>query len=174
MKTIYLAGGCFWGVERYFSLVKGVVTTKVGYANGTKDNPKYEDLKHGLDDASETVKIDYDEKIVSLKKLLELYLRVINPYSVNKQGEDEGVQYRTGIYYIDISDKQVILNYLSSVGLVDHKIEILPLKKFYPAEEYHQQYLEKHPDGYCHINMAVLHEDEKKPKEENKESVDKD
>ena len=162
MKTIYLAGGCFWGVERYFSLVKGVVTTKVGYANGTKDNPKYEDLKHGLDDASETVKIDYDEKIVSLEKLLELYLRVINPYSVNKQGEDEGVQYRTGIYYIDNSDKQVILNYLSGVGLVDHKIEILPLKKFFDAEEYHQKYLEKNPTGYCHINFAVLKEDEKK------------
>ena len=162
MKTIYLAGGCFWGVERYFSLVKGVVTTKVGYANGTKDNPKYEDLKHGLDDASETVKIDYDEKVVSLEKLLELYLRVINPYSVNKQGEDEGVQYRTGIYYIDNSDKQIILNYLSSVGLVDHKIEILPLKKFFDAEEYHQKYLEKNPTGYCHINFAVLKEDEKK------------
>ena len=162
MKTIYLAGGCFWGVERYFSLVKGVVATKVGYANGTKDNPKYEDLKHGLDDASETVKIDYDEKIVSLEKLLELYLRVINPYSVNKQGEDEGVQYRTGIYYIDNSDKQVILNYLSSVGLVDHKIEILPLKKFFDAEEYHQKYLEKNPTGYCHINFAVLKENEKK------------
>ena len=162
MKTIYLAGGCFWGVERYFSLVKGVVTTKVGYANGTKDNPKYEDLKHGLDDASETVKIDCDEKIVSLEKLLELYLRVINPYSVNKQGEDEGVQYRAGIYYIDNSDKQVILNYLSSVGLVDHKIEILPLKKFFDAEEYHQKYLEKNPTGYCHINFAVLKENEKK------------
>ena len=162
MKTICLAGGCFWGVERYFSLVKGVVTTKVGYANGTKDNPKYEDLKHGLDDASETVKIDYDEKVVSLEKLLELYLRVINPYSVNKQGEDEGVQYRTGIYYIDNSDKQVILNYLSSVGLVNHKIEILPLKKFFDAEEYHQKYLEKNPTGYCHINFAVLKENEKK------------
>jgi methionine-S-sulfoxide reductase len=161
-KVIYLAGGCFWGVERYFSLVKGVVATKVGYANGTKDNPKYEDLKHGLDDASETVKIDYDENIVSLEKLLELYLRVINPYSVNKQGEDEGVQYRTGIYYIDNSDKQVILNYLSSVGLVDHKIEILPLRKFFDAEEYHQKYLEKNPTGYCHINFAVLKENEKK------------
>lgn len=162
MKTIYLAGGCFWGVERYFSLVKGVVTTKVGYANGTKDNPKYEDLKHGLDDASETVKIDYDEKIVSLEKLLELYLRVINPYSVNKQGEDEGVQYRTGIYYIDNSDKEVILTYLSNIGLKDHKIEILPLKKFFDAEEYHQKYLEKNPTGYCHINFAVLKENEKK------------
>jgi methionine-S-sulfoxide reductase len=171
MKTIYLAGGCFWGVERYFSLVKGVVTTKVGYANGTKDNPKYEDLKHGLDDASETVKIDYDEKVVSLEKLLELYLRVINPYSVNKQGEDEGVQYRTGIYFTKMGDEEIVKTYFDELNLKDHKIELLYLKQFYPAEEYHQQYLEKHPDGYCHVNMAVLHEDEKKVKEENKESL---
>ena len=162
MKTIYLAGGCFWGVERYFSLVKGVVTTKVGYANGTKDNPKYEDLKKGLDDASETVKIEYDEKTVSLEKLLELYLRVVDPYSKNKQGEDEGLQYRTGIYYLNNEDEQIITNYLSSINLVNHMIEILPLKKFYPAEEYHQKYLEKNPTGYCHINFAKLKDDERK------------
>ena len=84
MKTIYFAGGCFWGVEKYFSLAKGVLSTTVGYANGTKDNPSYLDLKSGLDDASETVKIEYDENIVSLEKLLELYLRVIDPFSLNK------------------------------------------------------------------------------------------
>ena len=72
MKTIYLAGGCFWGVEKYFSMVKGVLSTMVGYANGTKDNPSYLDLKHGFDDASETVKIEYDEKTISLEKILEL------------------------------------------------------------------------------------------------------
>ena len=160
MKTIYLAGGCFWGVEKYFSLVKGVVSTKVGYANGTKDNPSYLDLKSGLDDASETVKIDYDENVVSLLKLLELYLRVIDPYSLNKQGEDEGVQYRTGIYYVNNEDKETILSYLCTIGLTDHKIEILPLKKFFDAEEYHQKYLEKNPTGYCHINFAVLRNDE--------------
>ena len=110
MKTIYLAGGCFWGVERYFSLAKGIVSTEVGYANGTKDNPKYEDLKKGLDDASETVKIIYDEKVISLEKILELYLRVVDPYSVNKQGEDEGIQYRSGIYYLDEEDKKIIVN----------------------------------------------------------------
>ena len=96
MKTIYLAGGCFWGVEKYFSLAKGVIATEVGYANGTMDNPRYEDLKHGLDDAAETVKIDYDDTIISLEKLLELYLRVVDPYSLNQQGGDKGVQYRTG------------------------------------------------------------------------------
>ena len=162
MKTIYLAGGCFWGVEKYFSLTKGALSTLVGYANGTKDNSSYLDLKHGDDDASETVKIDYDEKIISLEKILELYLRVVDPYSINKQGEDEGVQYRTGVYYIDEQDRNKIINYFSSVGLKEHKIEVLPLRKFFKAEEYHQQYLDKNPTGYCHINMAKLREDEKK------------
>ena len=162
MKTIYLAGGCFWGVERYFSLAKGVLSTKVGYANGTKDNPSYLDLKSGLDDASETVKIDYDENVISLEKLLELYLRVVDPFSVNKQGEDEGVQYRTGIYFINSDEKERIINYFEKVGLKNYKIEVLPLKKFFNAEEYHQKYLEKNPTGYCHINMANLKEDERK------------
>ncbi|MBO4855779.1 MAG: peptide-methionine (S)-S-oxide reductase MsrA [Bacilli bacterium] len=162
MKTIYFAGGCFWGVERYFSLAKGVLSTEVGYANGTKDNPKYEDLKHGLDDASETVKIEYDENVVSLEKLLELYLRVVDPYSKNKQGEDEGIQYRTGVYYLNKEEEVIIKNYFSSVNLKNYMIEVLPLKKFYPAEEYHQKYLEKNPTGYCHINMAKLKDDERK------------
>lgn len=162
MKTIYLAGGCFWGVERYFSLAKGIVSTEVGYANGTKDNPKYEDLKKGLDDASETVKIIYDEKVISLEKILELYLRVVDPYSINKQGEDEGVQYRSGIYYLDEEDKKIIVNYFKSISLKDYAIEILPLRKFYEAEEYHQKYLEKNPYGYCHINMEFLKDDERK------------
>ncbi|MCR5185005.1 MAG: peptide-methionine (S)-S-oxide reductase MsrA [Bacilli bacterium] len=162
MKTIYFAGGCFWGVEKYFSMAKGVISTKVGYANGSKNNPTYHDLKSGLDDASETVKIDYDENIISLEKLLELYLRVVDPFSINKQGEDEGVQYRTGIYYLDINEKEIILNYFNRVGLRNYAIEILPLKKFFDAEEYHQNYLNKNPQGYCHINMAKLRDDEKK------------
>ena len=162
MKTIYLAGGCFWGVEKYFSLVKGIIKTEVGYANGTLDNPKYEDLKHGLDDASETVKIDYDENVISLEKILELYLRVIDPYSLNRQGEDEGLQYRTGIYYISSIDESIIKKYISNHLLNNHKIEILPLRKFYKAEEYHQNYLNKNPNGYCHINMANLKDDERK------------
>ena len=162
MKKIYLAGGCFWGVERYFSLAKGVLSTLVGYANGTIDNPSYSDLKKGLDDASETVEIIYDESVISLTKLLELYLRVVDPYSLNKQGEDIGIQYRTGVYYIDKQDKEVIEQYFKDVGLVNYMIEVLPLKKFYKAEEYHQKYLEKNPTGYCHINMAKLKDDERK------------
>ena len=162
MKTIYLAGGCFWGVEKYFSMAKGVVETEVGYANGTKDNPKYEDLKKGLDDASETVRIVYDESIVSLEKLLELYLRVVDPYSLNKQGEDVGVQYRTGVYYLDDKEKTIVLNYFAKELKNDYKIEVKRLNKFFKAEEYHQDYLNKNPNGYCHINMAKLKEEERK------------
>ena len=162
MKTIYLAGGCFWGVEHYFSLVKGVITTEVGYANGTKDNPSYEDLKHGLDDASETVRIEYDDNILSLEKILELYLRVIDPYSLNKQGEDEGIQYRAGVYYLNNDDKQVIEEYFKKNLKDNHKVEVFPLNKFYPAEEYHQNYLIKNPTGYCHVNMAKLKPEERK------------
>lgn len=162
MKTIYFAGGCFWGVEKYFSLVKGVMLTKVGYANGKLDNPTYEDLKQGLDTASETVKIDYDESLISLEKLLELYLRVVDPYSVNKQGEDEGLQYRTGVYFVNDEDEKIISQYLSDCLNSDFKIEILPLKRFYLAEKYHQKYLDKNPGGYCHISMAKLKKEEMK------------
>lgn len=162
MKTIYFAGGCFWGVEKYFSLVKGVISTKVGYANGTKDNPRYEDLKRHVDNASETVEIKYDENVISLDKLLELLLRVIDPYSINKQGEDEGEQYRTGIYYINNEEEVIIKQYFNKYLNKDYKIEVLPLKKFFLAEEYHQDYLNKNPHGYCHINMAKLKPEERK------------
>ena len=162
MKTIYLAGGCFWGVEKYFSMAKGVVSTKVGYANGSIKNPSYEDLKKGRDDASETVKIEYDETVVSLEKLLEYYLRVVDPYSLNKQGEDEGIQYRTGIYFEDETDEKIIKDYFASVLEDDYLIEVLPLRSFYDAEEYHQKYLDKNPDGYCHIRLNFLREDERK------------
>ena len=162
MKIIYFAGGCFWGVEKFFSLAKGVIQTKVGYANGTIDSPSYLDLKSGRDDASETVEIIYDENIVSLEKLLEYLLRVIDPYSLNKQGEDEGVQYRTGVYYLNNDDERIIKEYFAKNLNVDYKIEVLPLSKFFLAEEYHQDYLNKNPTGYCHINMAKLKPEERK------------
>ena len=162
MKTIHLAGGCFWGVEKYFSMAKGVISTKVGYANGSIKNPSYEDLKKGRDDASETVKIEYDETVVSLEKLLEYYLRVVDPYSLNKQGEDEGIQYRTGIYFEYEADEKIIKDYFASVLEDDYLIEVLPLRSFYDAEEYHQKYLDKNPDGYCHIRLNFLREDERK------------
>ena len=162
MKKIYFAGGCFWGVEKYFSLAKGVMDTSVGYANGKLDSPTYLDLKAGRDTASETVEIIYDENVISLEKLLELYLRVVDPYSLNKQGEDEGLQYRTGIYYLDKNEESLIRYYFDTVLTSNYKIEILPLNKFFLAEEYHQDYLDKNPGGYCHINMAKLKPEERK------------
>ena len=162
VKKIYFAGGCFWGVEKFFSLAKGVVSTKVGYANGKLDNPSYEDLKSGRDIAAETVEIQYDESILTLEKLLEYLLRIINPYSVNKQGEDEGIQYRTGVYFIDEKDEIIIKNYFKNHLNPDYKVEILPLKKFFLAEEHHQDYLNKNPQGYCHVNMAKLNPEERK------------
>ena len=161
-KTIYLAGGCFWGVEKFFSMVKGVVATEVGYANGKKNNPSYEDLKAGRDSAAETVKIQYDASQTSLEKLLELFLLVVDPYSVNKQGGDEGLQYRSGVYYADENDKQIIKDYFDKHLKPDYKIEVLPLKKYFSAEEYHQGYLNKNPNGYCHINMAKLKPEDRK------------
>lgn len=162
MKTIYLAGGCFWGVEHFFSLAKGILETEVGYANGTLDNPKYEDLKHGLDDASETVRVVYDENVISLEKILELYLRIVNPYSVNKQGEDSGVQYRTGIYFLDEKEEDLIKDYFAQKLEPNYKIEVKKLNKFFKAEEYHQDYLFKNPTGYCHVSMAKLLPEERK------------
>ena len=162
MNTIYIAGGCFWGVEAYFSSLKGVIETKVGYANGNFDNPKYEDLKHGLATHSETVKIDYDEKLITLENLLEHFLRFVDPYSIDKQGEDYGHQYRSGVYYTSNKDRDIIINYFNNTLKPDYKIEVLPLDKFFLAEEYHQDYLVKNPNGYCHINLGLIKKNERK------------
>ncbi len=162
MNTIYIAGGCFWGVEAYFSSLKGVIETKVGYANGNFDNPKYEDLKHGLATHSETVKIDYDENLITLENLLEHFLRFFDPYSIDKQGEDYGHQYRSGVYYTSNKDRDIIINYFNNTLKPDYKIEVLPLDKFFLAEEYHQDYLVKNPNGYCHINLGLIKKNERK------------
>ena len=154
-KEIYLAGGCFWGIEKYFSLVKGIKGTEVGYANGNTENPSYEDVCLKETGHAETVKVCYDENEISLEFLLKLYYDVIDPLAKNRQGNDLGTQYRTGIYYTDERDKKRILaslqelqrNYDSPLA-----VEVLPLANYFPAEEYHQNYLEKNPNGYCHIN----------------------
>ena len=158
MKTIYLAGGCFWGVQKYFDRFDGVVETETGYANGSTEAPSYKEVCAGSGHA-ETVRIVYDEEKLSLTALLELYFKVIDPLSVNRQGEDTGVQYRTGIYYTDDADLPGIKAYTSSV---EEKlgqplaVEVLPLEAFYPAEEYHQKYLDKNPGGYCHIPRELM------------------
>jgi peptide methionine sulfoxide reductase msrA/msrB len=153
IKVIYLAGGCFWGLERYFSLVPGVEETRVGYANGSTANPSYEEVCAGSGHA-ETVAIRYRSEAVSLEELLELFYRVIDPTAINRQGPDRGVQYRTGIFYEDPEDRKPILRSLERLQRRYHKplaVEVKPLARFDPAEAYHQRYLERNPGGYCHI-----------------------
>ena len=156
VKTIYLAGGCFWGLEAYMQKLNGVEDAISGYANGKTENPSYYDLK--TSGHAETVKVIYNPEIISLEDILAHYLRVVNPVSVNKQGNDVGTQYRTGIYYTDEADKTIIENILAKEQTKHDKpiaIEVEPLKQFYDAEEYHQDYLEKNPGGYCHIDLSL-------------------
>ena len=161
-KVIYIAGGCFWGVQEYYSRLKGVISTTSGYANGKKENPTYQEVKSQIYHHAETVKIIYDSSIISLENLLEHYLRFVDPYSHNKQGEDVGVQYRTGVYYVDKDDEKYIRNYLDSRLGKGYLIEVSELENFYDAEEYHQDYLKKNENGYCHINLNLIRKNERK------------
>ena len=159
MKEIYFAGGCFWGTERFFSLVKGVTGTEVGYANSRVKSPSYREVCGGGTGAAESVKVDYDPDIVSLPFLIDLYFKTIDPTSLNRQGNDVGEQYRTGIYYTDSADRAVIDEAVNRERMhYAHPIvvETKPLESFYPAEEYHQQYLANNPGGYCHINPGLM------------------
>jgi peptide methionine sulfoxide reductase msrA/msrB len=152
-KTIYLAGGCFWGLQKYLALIQGVTQTEVGYANGAAVNPTYKQVCAGSGHA-ETVRADYDDSVITLTRLLDLYVDVIDPTSVNRQGGDVGIQYRSGIYYVDEADRAIIADWLILLGKSLKKpiaIELKPLENYYTAEEYHQNYLDKNPDGYCHI-----------------------
>jgi peptide methionine sulfoxide reductase msrA/msrB len=159
MSDIYLAGGCFWGMEKYISSVQGVTSTQVGYANGITANPTYEQVCHNNTGHAEAVRVEYDPAIVSLEFLLNLYYDAIDPISLNRQGGDTGVQYRTGIYYIDKSDMAVITSSIAQLQKRYDKpiaIEVKLLQNFYLAEEYHQNYLDKNPGGYCHIGADKI------------------
>lgn len=154
IKTIYLAGGCFWGVQHYFDQFDGIVNTTVGYANGNTENPVYKDVKKGLTGHAETLEIQYDDTVISLPKILDLYFDIIDPVSVNQQGEDIGISYRTGIYYVDNEDLDTIqTKYIEIQNEYDSNlaVELKPLRNFFNAEEYHQKYLDKNPGAYCHI-----------------------
>ena len=153
MKTIWLAGGCFWGMQKFFDQFSGVLRTEVGYANGPDKAPTYEEVCADSGHA-ETLRIDYDETRISLTELLKYYFMVIDPLSVNRQGHDEGIQYRTGIYYTD----ETLLPEIRAVWQAEEEkagaklaVELEPLRNFFSAEEYHQKYLDKNPGGYCHI-----------------------
>lgn len=158
MKSkIYLAGGCFWGVEAYFKKVVGVLSTTVGYANGNSKSTSYERLK--LTDDAETVEIIYDDNIVNVAELIERFFLIVDPFAINKQGNDIGRQYRSGIYYLNDYDMRVANFYKQLIEDDNHRkvmVEIVPLQQFIKAEDYHQDYLELNPNGYCHLNLAAL------------------
>ena len=158
MKSIYLAGGCFWGVQKFFDQFDGVVATETGYANGPDSAPDYQAVCADSGHA-ETVRIDYDERRITLARLLEYYFMIIDPLSVNRQGHDSGIQYRTGIYYTDESQlPEIDAVYRAQEKKAGAKlaVEKEPLRNFFPAEEYHQKYLDKNPGGYCHIPRQLL------------------
>ena len=158
-RTIYLAGGCFWGLQKYFDQFRGVLNTEVGYANGPDQAPTYQAVCQDSGHA-ETVRVEYDPDTLSLTTLLEDYFRVIDPLSVNRQGHDQGIQYRTGIYYTDPTQlPEIEAVYRAQEAKAGSKlaVELLPLQNFFTAEEYHQKYLDKNPGGYCHIPREMLH-----------------
>ena len=158
-RDLYFAAGCFWGAQKFFSLVKGVTFTEVGFANGFTENPTYKEVYTDQTGYAETVHLQYDTKIVTEERLTELFLQAIDPLSLNKQGEDEGTRYRTGVYYV--SEDQVpgiraALDRTAEALESALAVELLPLRNFYRAEEYHQDYLEKNPTGYCHLSPAIF------------------
>ncbi len=176
-RDIWLAAGCFWGAEKYLKLIEGVTFTEVGFANGNTENPTYKEVYTDQTGYAETVHLRYNPAVVSLRFLLEMYFKAIDPTSLNKQGEDEGTRYRTGIYYSDPSDRAIIdevvsaeakkygvaadlqsdaINYKDLQSDTTIKVEVEPLRNFYRAEEYHQDYLDKNPTGYCHLPVALF------------------
>jgi len=156
MREIYLAGGCFWGMEKALKALDGVVETETGYANGTLDHPSYEQVCTDTTGHRETVKVVYDPDAVSLNTLLRAYFICINPMQKNQQGNDIGSQYQTGIYTVDEESAAEVKAYVEQIrsSYPQFYTEVLPLSCFWPAEEYHQDYLDKHPTGYCHISTA--------------------
>lgn len=159
-KDLYLAAGCFWGAEHYLKRIRGVVKTEAGYANGNISHPTYREVYTDTTGYAEAVHVMYDPDVLGLERLVQIYFMAIDPTSVNRQGEDEGTRYRTGIYYTDSADLPAIRAVFDEVQqTLDAPIavEVEPLRNFYPAEDYHQDYLDKNPDGYCHLPLELFH-----------------
>lgn len=154
MREIYLAGGCYWGVQKFMDSLAGVKETEVGFANGAVEAPSYARVKQGDTGHAETVRVRYDEERIPLPSLLRLFFRIIDPTSLNRQGHDEGTQYRVGVYWTDPADEPAVREEIRRLAEKYDRplvLEALPLRCFYPAEEYHQKYLDKTPGGYCHV-----------------------
>lgn len=159
LSQIVLAGGCFWGTQAYIRRVPGVAFTQCGYANGYTEDPTYEEVCSGATGHAEAVMVKYDASKLPLCKLLTQYFKTINPTTLNRQGNDRGSQYRSGIYYLEPHD----LPEIQAAIVAEQKkypkpivTEVVPLDSFYPAEGYHQDYLEKNPSGYCHVDLSSL------------------
>lgn len=160
-KTIYLAAGCFWGAQHYLKQINGVIETETGFANGdtTIKDVTYKQVYTDQTGYAEAVRVVYDPDVLPLRSLIELYFKSINPVSVNQQGEDRGTRYRTGIYYTadaDLMTIRKVYNEVQRLYPTPLAVEVEPLTLFQPADEYHQDYLEKHPDGYCHLPEALF------------------
>lgn len=158
-REIWFAAGCFWGAQKFFKMVDGVTFTEVGFANGNTENPSYKEVYTDTTGHAECVHVRYNPNIVTLNELAELYFKIIDPLSLNKQGEDEGTRYRTGVYYSDNQDfetLQVVFKKQESALGSKLMVELLPLQCFYTAEEYHQDYLDKNSNGYCHLSQEVF------------------
>ncbi len=162
MKEIYFAGGCFWGTEHFFSGVDGVVSAVSGYAQGRADfegRPSYEQVYTDTTGFAETVKVCYKPERISLDMLADLYFDIIDPLSLNRQGHDEGTRYRTGVYYSDPADRAALeAAFARAEARVGQPlvVELEPLRNFFEAEERHQKYLDKNPDGYCHLPFKTF------------------
>lgn len=166
-ETVYFAAGCFWGSQAYFDKIDGVLETQVGYANGILENPTYEQVCSGATGCAEVVKLVFDNKIINLYQLLTHLFRIIDPTLYNRQGDDVGKQYRSGVYTTSASQNKIVEDFFNIVRVnydKDILTENLPLENYYPAEEYHQKYLEKNPGGYCHVDLSILDEDQKQAK----------
>ena len=165
MRSVILAGGCFWGVEAYFKQLKGVTDTSVGYVDGNKRNTTYEEVCVGLASHAEACEVVYDESVITLEQLLEHYLRFVNPFSMNRQGNDFGRQYRSGIYVNDKADIERVNAYFKAYFKNDYdrvRVVVKMNTDYDLAEPNHQDYLDKNPHGYCHVNLNLATKDEKK------------
>jgi methionine-S-sulfoxide reductase len=164
MKKIIIAGGCFWGVEAYYKRLKGIYATTAGYTDGPDQKPNYEQVCRSSGHV-EAVEIEYDENMISLEKIVEHFLRIVDPTEINRQGNDIGIQYRSGIYVFTEAEIKTVTSLLES-HQKDYSRKIQTVVKlarpFYPAEEYHQDYLDKNPQGYCHINLHLAKKEELK------------